>query len=127
MKTGRLTRCPSDTEGLEALARTHARLVRLPRCSPPTRFERELDAHLEEVQELYDRLIRAHKPHVLFAGSAEPSSVGADLPSVPEQRPVASSNLIRLLDQKAPAAGGDFESDARCAAGTIASSISWKK
>ena len=90
-------------------------------------LERELDAHLEEVQELYDRLIRAHKPIYYSPVPAEPSSAGAELPSVLEQRPVASTNLDSSAGSEGAAAGGDVKSGPGAPQSTIASSIFWKK
>jgi [glutamine synthetase] adenylyltransferase / [glutamine synthetase]-adenylyl-L-tyrosine phosphorylase len=92
---------PEDTEGLEALAR---RMPVGPSAAllDADTLERELDAHLEEVQELYDRLIRVHKPMYYSAVPGEPPSAGAGPSPAPDERPVASTNWIRLLDQKAP-------------------------
>jgi [glutamine synthetase] adenylyltransferase / [glutamine synthetase]-adenylyl-L-tyrosine phosphorylase len=91
---------PTDPEALEMLAR---RMPAASSASPaPTvdTFERELDAHLEDVQELYDRLIHAQKPIYYSPAPPEPEP-GFESPPSDERRPV-SSNLIRLLDERAP-------------------------
>ena len=89
---------PQDPEAVEALAR---RMPAGPSAAPLTAdtLEREIDAHLEEVQELYDRLIRVHKP--MYYSSAPPPSNGVEAVPTQEQRP-APMNLIRLVDQRAP-------------------------
>ncbi len=90
---------PSDPEALELLAR------RMPAGpdGPYTAdtFERELDAHLEGVQELYDRLINAQKPLYYTPLPPEPESAESPLAAIEPPLP-PSSNLIRLLDQRAP-------------------------
>lgn len=90
---------PTDPEELEILAR------RMPAgpAGPYTAdtFERELDAHLEGVQELYDRLINAQKPLYYTPLAAEPEPAESPLSTL-EPPPPPSSNLIRLLDQRAP-------------------------
>ncbi len=90
---------PTDPEALEILAR------RMPAGpdGPYTAdtFERELDAHLEGVQELYDRLINAQKPLYYTPLPAEPESAESPLSAAEPPLP-PSSNLIRLLDQRAP-------------------------
>src|ERR1700689_2683793 len=63
---------PTDPEALDMLAR---RMPAASSASPaPTvdTFERELDAHLEDVQELYDRLIHAQKPIYYSPAAPEP-------------------------------------------------------
>ncbi len=88
---------PADPENLEILAR------RMPAAaSPPAAdtFERELDAHLGEVQDLYDRLIHAQKPMYYSPLPSEPAPAEFEMALLDAQPP--SSNLIRLLDQRAP-------------------------
>jgi len=91
---------PQDSDALEALAR---RMPAGPSAAPPTAdtIEREIDAHLEEVQELYDRLIRVHKPIYYSPVPAEPRATGIEPLEVPEQL-LPSPNLVRLVDQRAP-------------------------
>jgi len=90
---------PTDPVGLETLAR------RMPAGpgGPYTAdmFERELDAHLEGVQELYDRLINAQKPLYYTPVPAEPESGEPELPP-PELPSPVTSNLIRMIDQRVP-------------------------
>jgi glutamate-ammonia-ligase adenylyltransferase len=89
---------PIDPEALEIMAR------RMPAGSsaPATAdtFERELDAHLGEVQDLYERLIHAQKPMYYSPLPVEPELAEPELLALESQPP--SSNLIRLLDQRAP-------------------------
>jgi [glutamine synthetase] adenylyltransferase / [glutamine synthetase]-adenylyl-L-tyrosine phosphorylase len=90
---------PGDPESLEILARRMP-----PGASDPVTadtFERELDAHLGEVQELYDRLINAQRPMYYSPLPAEPPPA-EDEPPMVEPAPPASSSLIKLLDQRAP-------------------------
>ncbi|HTT62712.1 MAG TPA: hypothetical protein VMG35_12745 [Bryobacteraceae bacterium] len=91
---------PEDPEALEVLSR------RMPGGSAAAlatadTLERELDAHLEEVQELYERLIHAQKPmyYSLAPLDLPPDETEA---AVPERLPAGSSNLVRLLDDRAP-------------------------
>ena len=55
---------------------------------------RDLNLHLEEVQEIYERVIHAQQP-MYYTITAMPVSA-----EQPEEAPV--SNLVRFLDQKAP-------------------------
>jgi glutamate-ammonia-ligase adenylyltransferase len=57
----------------------------------------ELNAHLEAVQEIYERVIHAHRPS--YYTMPPPSPAEVDEPE-PEQH--ESSNLARFLDQRAP-------------------------
>ncbi len=79
------------------------RMPASPSAALPTAdtLERELDADLEEVQELYDRLIHAQKPIYYTPAPPEIEERGAESHSSEQHAPV-SSNLIRLLDQRAP-------------------------
>jgi len=92
-------RLPADPEMLEVFAR------RMPAgpdgAYTADTFERELDAHLEGVQELYDRLINAQKPLYYSPLPAEPESSAPELPVADLPLP-PSSHLVRLLDQRAP-------------------------
>ncbi len=64
---------------------------------------REVNRHLEEVQEIYERVIHAQQP-MYYAPDASLCSAGpADSePGTPEAAEVAPSNLVRFLDQRAP-------------------------
>jgi [glutamine synthetase] adenylyltransferase / [glutamine synthetase]-adenylyl-L-tyrosine phosphorylase len=65
------------------------------------RLLHQLNAHFEEVQNIYDRVIHAQQP--LYYSPAPPAS--ADETARPESAPVpetSATNLIRFLDQQAP-------------------------
>jgi len=57
----------------------------------------ELNAHLEAVQEIYERVIHAHRPSYYTMPPPSPAEVDGPEPEQPE-----SSNLVRFLDQRAP-------------------------
>ena len=61
---------------------------------------REVNKHLEEVQELYERVIHAQQP-VYYTPAPAPAASGPayDEPDLP---PEPASNLVRFLDQRAP-------------------------
>src|SRR5579863_8698804 len=90
---------PTDPAALEMLAR---RMPAAASSELPTAdsLERELEHHLEEVQELYDLLIHAQKPMYYSPVPAESEPAETELPA--ERQAPASSNLVRLLDQRAP-------------------------
>jgi glutamate-ammonia-ligase adenylyltransferase len=96
-------RLPADPEMLELVAR------RMPAGpdGPYTAdtFERELDGHLEGVQELYDRLINAQKP---LYYSPLPPALESTTPELAAFEPplTVSSHLIRQLDPHAPQLAG---------------------
>ncbi len=93
---------PTDTAELDALAR------RMPAAAVGTATSAEtllgdLNAHLEGVQEIYERVIHAQRP-IYYMTPAPVVEAPADVES--EQiaafsEPV-SSNLVRFLDRKAP-------------------------
>ena len=91
---------PSDPAELETLAR------RMPTAMVGTAASaehllRELNRHLEDVQETYERVIHSQQP-LYYSPRAGPSV--DELPA-PEYAPAAaahSSNLIRFLDKGAP-------------------------
>jgi glutamate-ammonia-ligase adenylyltransferase len=63
----------------------------------------ELNTHLEEVQEIYERVIHAQHPVYYISPalmSAADGAPGEDAGPAPAE--AAASNLIRFLDQKAP-------------------------
>lgn len=89
---------PVDLDALEILAR------KMPASSADSlmtadTFQRILDDHLEQVRELYDRVIHAQRPVYYAAAPAEHHDVALDIPE-----PIAppSTNLTRFLDHKAP-------------------------
>jgi [glutamine synthetase] adenylyltransferase / [glutamine synthetase]-adenylyl-L-tyrosine phosphorylase len=57
----------------------------------------ELNAHLEAVQEIYERVIHAHRPSYYTMPPPSPAEVDGPEPEQPE-----SSNLARFLDRRAP-------------------------
>src|SRR5579864_2443266 len=57
----------------------------------------ELNAHLEAVQEIYQRVIHAQRPS--YYSMAPPAPAEVDGPEIPE---LGTSNLIRFLNQRAP-------------------------
>ncbi len=63
------------------------------------RLRRELNRHLEEVQEIYDRVIHAQKPTYYTMNVCVGDSAQVSASVFPEQ---VASNLVRFLDQKAP-------------------------
>ncbi|HBY63390.1 MAG TPA: glutamine-synthetase adenylyltransferase, partial [Solibacterales bacterium] len=63
----------------------------------PDRLLRTLNRHLEDVQDIYDRVIHAQRP--MYYTVASPAVEVREVPDFAE--PVAS-NLVRHLDQKAP-------------------------
>ncbi len=90
---------PSQKADLEILARRMpaSELGRQPSAG---KLLHQLNAHLEEVQELYDRVIHSQQPLYYSAPPApmRPQAVEPEpLPAAP-----ATSNLIRFLDQRAP-------------------------
>ena len=95
-------RLPADPEALEILARRMPAGPGGPHTADT--FERELDGHLEGVQELYDRLISAQKP--LYYSPLPPPEYEAPESSAPELPLTVSSHLIRQLDPRAPQLAG---------------------
>ena len=92
---------PRDPEGRTLLAR------RLPLAAigaEPTaeNLLRELNRHLEEVQEIYERVIHAQKP-IYYSTTGVPAAEtpAADAPPLISMQETAS-NLVRFLDQTAP-------------------------
>jgi glutamate-ammonia-ligase adenylyltransferase len=87
---------PSDRHELEILARKmpSTEIGRIPSAS---KLLHQLNLHLEEVQETYDRVIHAQQPLYYSSASADP---GERAPESTSDTP--GSNLIRFLDQRAP-------------------------
>jgi len=63
----------------------------------------ELNAHLEAVQEIYERVIHAQRP--IYYSLPPAAKPGIDVPQIEASDVVepTSSNLIRFLDERAPA------------------------
>ncbi|HUS06095.1 MAG TPA: hypothetical protein VMZ52_07365, partial [Bryobacteraceae bacterium] len=94
---------PASKEEMELLAR------RMPssevgRSVSADKLLHQLNIHLEEVQETYDRVIHSQQP--LYYSSSPPMSLEQATPA-PARIVVEppSSNLIRFLDQRAPELG----------------------
>ncbi len=93
---------PQDPERLEVLAR----LMPLPPgAGEPTRetLMSLLTAHLENVQQLYERVIHSQQP-MYYSAPATPVVAPAGLGNggIDQWDPRATSNVIRFLDQRAP-------------------------
>jgi len=94
---------PDDLGGLALVARRMPPGLLGGQASPEALLQ-SLNAHLEHVQEIYERVIHAQQPfyytqtplHAPLAASEEPAS-RSDAPS---------SNLLRSLDQRAPGLAG---------------------
>jgi glutamate-ammonia-ligase adenylyltransferase len=88
---------PKEPEELAALARRMpgARFAGAPTAES---LLAELNRHLEEVQEMYQRVIHAQQPMYYTAVPAAPAA-GAG-PEEPLEQ--GASNLVRFLDQRAP-------------------------
>ncbi|MGH9632904.1 MAG: glutamine-synthetase adenylyltransferase [Bryobacteraceae bacterium] len=91
---------PSNSEELELLAGRMPQ-SQLGRAPSAEKLLRQLNSHLEEVQETYDRVIHSQQPLYYSSPPAPPRDDSRE----EERQPVAeviSSNLIRFLDQRAP-------------------------
>ena len=94
---------PEDIERLDILARKMPAGV-TGGISSAGSLERELNEHLEGVQELYERVIHSRRP--LYYTLSESSSDELETAMEPERPELAdfpSPNLARFLEQKAPA------------------------
>ena len=91
---------PANSSELDLLARRMPRAPGSPETCAAT-FPQQLNAHLETVQEIYQRVIHAQRPTYY---SLAPAPEISDTPPSPESaRPVpAASNLVRFLDRLAP-------------------------
>lgn len=90
---------PQVKQEMETLARKmpSRELGRLPSAD---KLLHQLNVHLEEVQETYDRVIHSQQP---LYYSAQPAAREAPRAAAPEVfREVPSGNLIRFLDERAP-------------------------
>jgi glutamate-ammonia-ligase adenylyltransferase len=68
----------------------------------PENLLRQLNLHFEHVQEVYERVIHAQQP-LYYAQSPMPPPGVVEGDELPERTGVASTNLMRFLDQRAPA------------------------
>jgi glutamate-ammonia-ligase adenylyltransferase len=94
---------PADPEALDALARKMP-LGQIGGSSSAEMLLRQLNVHLEEVQEIYERVIHAQKPMYYsysIAQAAPPSDGGLEMEPLSSPEPFAS-NLVRFLDERAP-------------------------
>jgi len=92
---------PRDVEALHTLAR---RMPQKPsEVNGADQLMRLVNQHLEEVQEIYERVIHAQRP--IYYTMLMPTNAAPELDT--ESSPVepASSNLVRFLDAKAPNLG----------------------
>ncbi|MGJ5815422.1 glutamine-synthetase adenylyltransferase [Paludibaculum fermentans] len=77
--------------------------------STPEALLMTLNAHLEHVQEIYERVIHAQQTMYYTHTPAQPPPGGVSVETLPEPSgpdAAPSSNLIRFLDQKAPGFAG---------------------
>jgi len=93
---------PQDPDELEVLAR----LMPRPQGAGPLTREKllaQLSQHLEDVQQLYERIIHSQQP-IYYSTHAAPSgeTSSSEGTSQDELPGLATSNLIRFLDQRAP-------------------------
>jgi len=92
---------PVDPAELEILAR---KMPASELGGPPSAdlLLRRLNQHLEEVQDIYERVVHAQQPlyYEITTASDGIERITCDQAAVPS--PVPASNLIRFLDQKAP-------------------------
>jgi glutamate-ammonia-ligase adenylyltransferase len=95
---------PRDAEMLRILAR------RMPHAtdgvSTAETLLRRLNQHLEEVQEIYERVIHAQRP--IYYSMPIPTNKALEFDTESSPAEPASSNLVRFLDSKAPALAGQL-------------------
>ncbi|MGA3024478.1 MAG: glutamine-synthetase adenylyltransferase [Bryobacteraceae bacterium] len=89
---------PSDGEELESLA---LRMPHEPGVDPSAdSLTSTLNGHLQAVGEIYDRVIHAQQP-IYYGAAAEPAE--PEFPSEAALVEPVASNVVRFLDQRAPA------------------------
>jgi glutamate-ammonia-ligase adenylyltransferase len=92
---------PDKPEGLALVARRMP--AALMRNDPaPENLLRQLNLHFEHVQEIYERVVHAQQP-LYYTQSPLPPPSAVELDDPPAQAVATSTNLIRFLDQRAPA------------------------
>src|SRR5580698_2013028 len=87
---------PTSARDLDLLAKKMP-TAQLGRAPSGEKLIQELNAHLEAVQEIYERVIHAQRPIYYSL----PPAVTPEVP-LPEVIEPASSNVIRFLDERAP-------------------------
>ncbi len=92
---------PSKPAELELLARRMP-LGQLGRQPSADKLLHQLNTHLEEVQETYDRVIHSQQPLYYSALPSGPSKSDSAVPEILPLPELGTSNLIRVLDQRAP-------------------------
>lgn len=93
---------PSRPQELELVARRMP-LGQLGRMPSADKLLHQLNTHLEEVQETYDRVIHSQQPLYYNAPPSGPLKSDLIVPEMPHLSDSAgTSNLIRVLDQRAP-------------------------
>ncbi|HZT33179.1 MAG TPA: glutamine-synthetase adenylyltransferase [Bryobacteraceae bacterium] len=92
---------PTDPEELALLARKMPPLAAGETATAET-LRRQLEDHVTEVRDIYERVIHSQKP--MYYTLPEPSPAGAEPPVElpPPGGLVGSANLARFLDQRAP-------------------------
>ncbi|MCX6623346.1 MAG: glutamine-synthetase adenylyltransferase [Acidobacteria bacterium] len=91
---------PTASEALELLARRMP-VGEIGNDASAERLLRELNTHLEEVQEIYERVIHAQKP-MYYTMSTPEAREASTLEELPPEAVAPPSNLIRFLDERAP-------------------------
>lgn len=86
---------PTDPSHLDLLARRMP-TPQLGSIPSGDKLLQELNAHLESVQEIYERVIHSHRP---IYYTLPPSVSSSDPTDAPDVEP---TSLVRLLDEKAP-------------------------
>jgi glutamate-ammonia-ligase adenylyltransferase len=89
---------PTDRDELARLARRMPHSV-MAEALTPEALLRKLNHHLENVQEIYERVIHAQKPIYYTNLSAREITPP---PEAPPQVPEAASNIVRFMDHRAP-------------------------
>jgi glutamate-ammonia-ligase adenylyltransferase len=87
---------PTSDRELDLLARKMP-VAQLGSAPSGEKLLHELNAHLEAVQEIYERVIHAQRPSYYTMAPVSPSEVQG-----PDISQPASSNLVRFLDERAP-------------------------
>jgi glutamate-ammonia-ligase adenylyltransferase len=93
---------PADPAELELIARRMPASL-LSGSATADRLIRELNRHLESVQETYERVIHSQQPLYYSPVARGPALDEIPVPDVPAAPP--ASNLVRFLDKSAPALG----------------------
>lgn len=89
---------PENKEALSLVARRMPPSL-LGEQGTPEALLRALNAHLEHVQQIYERVVHAQQPAYYAAGPIPPPAIPAE---AAPPAPAPASNLMRFLDQRAP-------------------------